>query len=272
MASARKAIPQEFGGLEARRRFQVGWRVSEVQAAFVTTLLGCPTDSSHSLLADGKWVIAFLYPKPGGPTSPEQLVRIPFTGGLPELIFSASPESEISCANPSTNLCAIAEATEDRKQVVVTAFDPVKGRGLELAKFDLDPNQTSIQRGVLVPGIGAWDCCEISPDGTRLAVRQGAEGPIHILSLRGQPAEVIQAKGLNMRGDYYWAADGKGLYVSNGVKGGMALLHVDLQGHTHVLLENYGSDVAYGIPSPDGRHLAILGLTVNSNTWMIENF
>jgi hypothetical protein len=36
-----------------------------------------------------------------------------------------------------------------------------------------------------------------------------------------------------------WAADGKGLYVSNGVHGG-TLSHVDLQAHAHVLWENYG--------------------------------
>ena len=117
--------------------------------------------------ADRKWVIAFLHPKPGGQSDPEHLMRIPFTGGSPQLIFEASPESTISCANPSTNLCVIAEATKDRKQAVITAFDPVKGRGPELARFDRDPTQVPI-----LPGIGVCSCV-ISPDGTRLAVRQG---------------------------------------------------------------------------------------------------
>ena len=28
----------------------------------------------------------------------------------------------------------------------------------------------------------------------------------------------------------------------------------------------------WGAPSPDGRHLAILGGTQDSNVWMLENF
>ncbi len=27
-----------------------------------------------------------------------------------------------------------------------------------------------------------------------------------------------------------------------------------------------------GIPSPDGRHLAMMGYTYNANMWMLENF
>jgi hypothetical protein len=47
-----------------------------------------------------------------------------------------------------------------------------------------------------------------------------------------------------------------------------------MDGTTDVLwkretLFNYGPA---GIPSPDGRHLAILGHTINSNIWMLENF
>jgi serine/threonine protein kinase/DNA-binding winged helix-turn-helix (wHTH) protein len=215
---------------------------------------------------DGKWIVASLTPKPGGPFSPDQLTRIPFAGGSPELIFPVGPENEISCSNPSTNLCVIAEATEDHKQAVVTAIDPLRGRGALLARFALAPNQASIR-----PGAPDWRC-EISPDGTHLAVSQHIEGPIQILSLRGQPAKLLQTTRLNMQADFHWAADGRGLYVNSAVKGGTALLHMDLQGNTHPLWENNGSVNAFGIPSPDGRHLAILGWTKSSNVWMMENF
>ena len=210
--------------------------------------------------ADGKWVIGFLERKPGGPSSPDQLMRIPFAGGSPELIFTTSPVSLISCANSATNLCVIAEITEDRKQRVFTSFDPVKGRGPELARFDNDPNAEN------------QSCdCQISPDGTRLAVEPGGEGPIHILSLRGQPVQVIQPKGLKIR-EYYWAADSRGLYVSSNVKRNTALLHVDLQGNPHVVWEGNGNSYTWGIPSPDGRHLAFMGWTDNRNMWMMEKF
>jgi serine/threonine protein kinase len=208
---------------------------------------------------DGKWLIGIVSPKPGGPSSPEQLMRIPIAGGSPELIFTASPGSQISCAS-AKNLCVISETTEDRKHLIVTAFDSVKGRGLELLRFDTDPNLQD-----------PYCLCEISPDGTRFAVRQGDDGPIQILSLHGQRQQVIEPKGLRIR-DYYWTADGKGLYVSSTLRGNTALLHVDLQGNTHVLWVNPGNSFTWGIPSPDGRHLAILGWTQNSNMWMMENF
>jgi len=59
------------------------------------------------------------------------------------------------------------------------------------------------------------------------------------------------------------------------------LLYVDLKGNAHVLQEHKGSlspavmggfSVPWGVPSPDGRHLAILGWTRNSNVWMMEGF
>ena len=213
--------------------------------------------------ADGKWVITFLNRKPGETSGPEQLVRIPFAGGSPELIFTASPLSEFSCSNPATDLCVIAEITEDHKHLVVTALDPLKGRGLELARFDIDPNVQDVNQGCI---------CEISPDGTRLAVRQGDVGPVQILSLRGQPAQSIQPKGLNMGPDYHWAADGRGLYVGSTLQGRTVLLHVDLQSRAHVMWENNGNNTTWAMPSPDGRHLAILGWTQSSNIWMMENF
>jgi Tol biopolymer transport system component len=211
---------------------------------------------------DGKWIISIIEPRSGGPSEPPKVMRVPITGGSPELIFPAQAHtvSRIFCANPPSSLCAIAEATEDRKQVIITSFDPMKGRGTELARFDLDPGLNE----------DGW-LCDISPDGTRLAVSRGPEGPIRIVSLRGQPSQVIQMNGLNKMLTLRWAADGKGLYVSNGVHGG-TLSYIDLHGRAHVLWGNYGGSWTVGLPSRDGRHLAILGSTPSSNIWMMENF
>jgi hypothetical protein len=49
-------------------------------------------------------------------------------------------------------------------------------------------------------------------------------------------------------------------------------LSVDLQGNARVLWDQAGGVGTYGLPSPDGHHLAMLGWTVNSNMWMLENF
>lgn len=225
-------------------------------------LTGSVSDRDTRVSPDGNWVISIVIPKSGDPSEPLKIMRVPITGGPPELIFptQARPVSHISCARLPSNLCVVAEVTENHKQVTITSFDPVKGRGRELARFDLDPDMNE----------DGW-FCDISPDGTRLALSRGPEGPIRILSLRGQPTQVIQVKGLDKMGSVYWAADGKGLYVSNGLNGG-TLSHVDLQGHAHVLWKSQGGVRTFGIPSRDGRHMAIQGSTLSSNIWMLENF
>jgi hypothetical protein len=50
------------------------------------------------------------------------------------------------------------------------------------------------------------------------------------------------------------------------------LLHVDLQGNAQVFWKNHGFNTTTARPSPDGRHLAILGSTNDNNIWMMENF
>jgi hypothetical protein len=81
----------------------------------------------------------------------------------------------------------------------------------------------------------------------------------------------IHPKGLNNLFGLGWAADGKGLFVSNRIKGGSEILHVDLRGNARVLWKSNGPRGGAG-QSPDGRHLAIYDWKQNSNMWMMENF
>jgi len=214
---------------------------------------------------DGAWAVYNALPKnwsafeyPGQPTL-GRLMRVPITGGPPQWILTARMSGAARCARSPATLCAIAEQSEDHKQLIFTGFDPVKGRGRELTRFDIDP---------LAPY--EWD---LSPDGTRIAVVRYPGRRIDILSLNGQGTEVITVKGLELEGGIDWAADQKGLYmVSRTKEGRAALLHVDLQGNIHKLWEEPTWSDLWGIPSPDGRHLTFPHTTVNSNIWMIENF
>jgi hypothetical protein len=97
---------------------------------------------------------------------------------------------------------------------------------------------------------------------------------IDILSLKGQGTEVITVKGWDLVGGIDWAADQKGLYVTSVIEqGGMALLHLDLQGNVHKLWEETTPwSPLWGIPSPDGRHLTFPHTIVDTNIWMMENF
>jgi serine/threonine protein kinase len=210
---------------------------------------------------DGASVVYTVATNPKESAASVQVRRVPITGGPSQLVTTVPPGHRdwILCARSPSTLCVVNEPTADGKQFVISAFDPMKGRGPELARFDLDPTAN------------LW-LLALSPDGTRIAALRGWEGAIQILSLRGQPAQVIPVKGWNRLQTLDWAADGKGFYVSCGVQRGSVLLHVDLQGNAKVLWKNDSGLRTLGRPSPDGRHLAIQVLIQNSNIWMIENF
>ena len=146
--------------------------------------------------------------------------------------------------------------------MIITSFDPVKGRGPELSRFDIDPDLDLNVDNLL------WN---ISPDGTRLVAARGPEGPIQIRSLLGGPTQVIRAKGLNRMRLLAWAADGKALFVTNVTNSGGEILHLDLKGNAKVLWK-CNSARCFGGPSPDGRHLAIYDWKLSANMWLMENF
>lgn len=207
---------------------------------------------------DNQWVIAQVWPITNGPTA--NLMRVPITGGTPELIFTISELASSSCARLPSNLCAVAEATQDHKQAIVTAFDPIQGRGRELTRFDLDPK---VDQDHLVWGL--------SPDGTRVAAAPGPQGPIEIHSLIDRSTHVIRPQAVTRIVQLLWTADGKGLLVSNTTGAASEILHVDLRGNTSVL-RKCDSDRCFALASPDGRHLAIYDWRLSANLWIMENF
>ncbi len=211
---------------------------------------------------DGQNIIYLGRAKSGGwrARDPEPVMRVPLTGGPSQLLFMARPFSLLTCAKSPSTLCVIAEPTEDRKQEIFTALDPMKGRGPELFRFALHMNDDR------------W-FSDLSPDGARIAAIRGPAGPIYVFSLRGQPAREIQVKGWSNLSAFIWAADGKSLFVTAGVHSRRVVLHVDLLGNAHVLWETpgeFGEAVAF--PSPDGRKLALKAWTTSGNMWLMEKY
>jgi serine/threonine protein kinase len=210
------------------------------------------------LSPEGSWVLYMVSPENSGPSVPDNLMRIPITGGTPQLVLTVSLEGGPHCARSPATLCAIAERSADRKQLVFTAFDPMKGRGGKLAEWKTDATS----------GYN-WD---LSPDGTRIALLKDRDSRVQILSLSGRTPQEIAAKGWKILTSLYWAADGKGLFVSGYTPRGTDMLYMDLQGNTRLLWEQPGVVGTYGVPSPDGRHLATSGWYNETNLWMIEDF
>jgi len=218
-----------------------------------------PKDVQDARLSpDGTWLL-YLDSTPLNSTGSLQLMRVPLTGGPPQLVLTARSFSEFRCARSPSTLCVISEATEDRKQFVFTAFDPLQGRGSDLARIDI----------ITAAKLLHWD---LSPDGTHLCIIKNAQAPIEILSLHGDPAQTIHVKDWNNLESLNWAADGQGFFISNGVHGGGVLLHVDLRGNANVLRTTPGVGYAPVWPSPDGRHLVIQEFRAEGNIWTLENF
>ena len=230
---------------------------------------------------DGAWILYIALPIEGRDVSMQpKLMRVPITGGPSEIVFAAPVYGGPSCARLPSRLCAIAEQSPDFKQLIFTAFDPVKGRGEELIRFAIDAKaklDTDVSDYL-------WD---LSPDGTRIALLKYSDSRIHILSLRGEARQEISAKGWDSLQSVSWAADGKGLFVSSATKTGAALLYLSLRGDAHMLWEQKGNiapwngpftqwlggpSAPWAAPSPDGRHLAIYNWSLNANMWIMENF
>jgi eukaryotic-like serine/threonine-protein kinase len=210
---------------------------------------------------DGKWILYLQHPESGQRSALFQLMRIPIDGGAPQVVFRL-PTREVWapwCSRSPSSLCVILDRTEDHKQCIVTAFDPVKGLGEELTRFPLNPNTDYFD-------------FELSPDGTRIAVISGGDNHIKIFSVRGGLTNEIQVKGTSSLLQSRWKPDGTALFVAGRAPAGHLLLQVNLDGQTRVLLESHAPDVIAGLPSPDGRHIALSGMANTSNMWMMENF
>jgi hypothetical protein len=238
----------------------------DVQAPIATSITGGLVEDAL-FSPDQKWILALVWPVPGGPTAENpdvahRLVRIPATGGKPELIFEPVRPGPMSCARFPSPLCVIPEQTHDGKQMIVTAFDPVTGRGPELARFDLT-EELHLQQDNLI--------CALSPDGTHLAISRGRSGPIETYSLRDHSKRILHAKGLGQLLFISWAPDGSGFFVTRRVQSGSELLHLDFRGDTKSLRKCLGR-ACFATVSPDSRHLAFYDAQQKNNMWLMENF
>jgi len=156
----------------------------------------------------------------------------------------------------------IAEQSEDRKQMIVSTLDPIKGRGAELARFDL-----ARDLDLFVDNLN----CALSPDGSRLAIARSPESQIEIYSIRGEFKQKIPFEPSGKLAWVAWAANRKGLFLTRKAEGGSELLHLDLKGHMQHLRKCTGR-ACFPFPSPDGRRLAFWDNSNRINLWMMENF
>ena len=116
-----------------------------------------------------------------------------------------------------------------------------------------------------------------SPDGSHFALLKlsESEGHIRLLTLDGRLERDITLRNWPGCISDSWSADGKGIYCGTITPQGATLLRVGLDGSTQVLWQQKSSPFnmgTWGIPSPDGRYLAIMSEVTDSNLWMVEGF
>ncbi len=206
----------------------------------------------------GGWIL-FWETQGSGANRVFRMMRIPTSGGVPEFVLESKQYADFACA-PS-NVCVIFETSQDLKQLLITAFDPLKGRGKVLRTLQWDEGTFT-------------DPKRISPDGSTVALAPtySAKTRIRLLSLTGGADREITVKGWPNLAGAQWLPDGKGFYCGSRSPQGVTLLYVDLNGDARALWQIKGAELMYSIPSPDGRYLAISGISTKSNIWMLEGF
>jgi len=214
------------------------------------------------LASDGACILYIESPRTVGPSTPLRLMRIPVIGGMPQVVLETRNSLSFGCAPAPASLCEILEASQDEKQLTLTAFDPLKGRGKVLRTIEKEASTRYFGSG-------------LAPDGSTFAISRSYEAEIHIrlLSLSGGSDREIIVKGWPNGSGLDWSPDGKAFYLGSVSPQARTLLYVDLKGNVKVLWQckGTGSNI-WGVPSPDGRYLAILGSVTNSNVWMLEGF
>ena len=88
--------------------------------------------TSATTTSDGTWLLYVLPGQSSDASTPGRLMRIPMKGGSAELVLTSRIYGKPACAQSPRNLCATAELTPDRKQLIFSSFDPGTGHELEL--------------------------------------------------------------------------------------------------------------------------------------------
>jgi Tol biopolymer transport system component len=90
--------------------------------------------------------------------------------------------------------------------------------------------------------------------------------------VHGGRTRSISVKGYSQLRSLDWAPDSKSVFVGTSGPGGATLLHIDLDGKAQAIWQQPQPLNTWGIPSPDGRHIAMFGTSSEANVWMIDNF
>ncbi len=207
---------------------------------------GPPGQILPRLSPDGRWVI-FL----GREQGKRMLMRAPVTGGKPETLFAATNLADFRC-RPGGR-CTIAHDRDGT--IIVFELDLQKGVGREIYR---DPS-------------GRRATPDLSPDGKWLATAAGAKIIVRSFETGAIVREVALGKTANLLTLDY-APDGKGFFACDSSPIEARQLYIELSGRVSVLWRQAGNLPTLAVPSPDGRYLAMMAYTDDSNLYIFDKF
>ena len=210
-----------------------------------------------------------------GAIGTQRLMRVPVSGGPPQLILEGSGINNLQCTRLPSTLCIYSELSPGEERFYT--FDPLKGKGEE------------------IPGIAIHDRdfysfnWSLSPDGTLLAFSKKLgmeeEPAIRLVSPSGAKERRIPLPGWAGIATLDWSADGQSLWATAfttsettsglwttgfSMTGSWTLLNVDLSGKVTPMLQENKMNLGWAIPSPDGTKLALWKASGSSNVWLVD--
>jgi len=210
---------------------------------------------------DGAGLIVEGSPRGAGKNG---LYRVGIDGGVPQLLFETGGFVDFRCTNQRANFCVYGLMIPERKDLIIMSFDPVGGKGKELLRIPVEP--------------GAAYAWTLSADGSQVGILRNEwnTNQIRFFQVHGGGTRTITVKGYANLQSLDWAPDSKSVFVGTCGPHGCTLLHIDLGGNVQPIWQHpqpsHTWSYTWGIPSPDGRHLTMLGTSSEANVWMIDDF
>ena len=204
---------------------------------------------------DGSQVLYLLRKQGAGGSSQSQLMRVPLSGGTPQMVLQRDAVDNFQCAVAPSTVCIFGIATQHDIRFV--QFDPMTGAETPLS--------LSVQ--------GTKYNWSLSPDGQTVAMAQWRRPEINLVSVKTGESRTITLQSATGVSSVDWAADGQSMWASSStVSGTQALLKIDLRGRVNALYQDPDKDVGWAIPSADGHHIAFWEAGGSANVWMLKNF
>jgi Tol biopolymer transport system component/DNA-binding winged helix-turn-helix (wHTH) protein len=203
---------------------------------------------------DGLELLYISIPKSATPGTLSSIFAVPIAGGTSRLVLKDINIWNVQCARLPSTVCM---------------YSSTKGNTSETYQFDVKSGKSTG-----APQIDPPCNWSLSPDGSQRAILPVGtnEGTIQLRSTSSGKMHDLVLKGWNGLGSLDWSADGNSLLASwHNYDRESGLLKVALDGKVSVLLRS-SNFIAYAVPSPDGRSLAISEVSPAQNAWQIENF